>query len=369
MSATDIVVVGAGVVGCAVAFELARRGAAVEIVDVRPLGHGATQASAGMLAPFSEAREGPLLDLAIESLARFDSFVARLAAAHATPFAYQRTGTLDVAFEPAELEMLAARQRELAARGVEASLHDARSVRALEPQLASEVCGGLLIPLHGFVAALDFARALAAAARQHDAQIIERGHVRRISQGNGGVIIDTDRGRLTADAAVVAAGSWAGEIEIEGVPLRVPVKPIRGQLLQLTWNGPMPQRVIWSERCYVVPWPDRSVLVGATVEDVGFDERTTVGGIRGLMDAASELLPATASATFAGARAGLRPAAPDHLPIVGWSSVVPNVMFATGHYRNGILLAPLTAELVAGAMLDDAADTWLDLMAPGRFGL
>jgi glycine oxidase len=369
MSASDIVVVGAGVVGCAVACELARRGASVEIVDDRPAGHGATQASAGMLAPFSEAHGGPLLELAIASLQRFDNFVARVTADTGAAINYRRTGTLHVALDPAGNAALDDQHRLLTERGVPAERLDHESVLAAEPQLTPSAAGGLLIPSHGFVSAMELTRAMAAAARHHGAHLIEHGRVRRIVERRGELAVETERGSLVADAVVLAAGSWSGDIAIGESTATVPVRPVRGQLLQLAWQGTAPRRVTWTERCYVVPWDDGTLLVGATVEDAGFDERTTVAGVRGLLEAVGDLLPCAPKARFVSARAGLRPATPDQLPIVGWSSALPKLMFATGHYRNGVLLAPLTAELVADAMLDHRIDPLLEYTKPSRFGL
>jgi glycine oxidase len=166
----------------------------------------------------------------------------------------------------------------------------------------------------------------------------------------------------------MAAGSWSGQIEIAGVAARVPVRPVRGQLLHLAWNGPPLRRITWSERCYLVPWEDGRLLVGATVEDVGFDERTTAAGVRDLIEAACEIVPHARTAGFLAAKAGLRPATPDGLPMIGASGVIPNLMYATGHYRSGVLLAPLTAELVADAMLEDLIDPVLAITSPQRFG-
>lgn len=368
-SPNDIVVVGAGIVGCAVAYELAGRGASVEIIDDRPAAMGATQASAGVLAPFIEARDGgPLLELTARSLDLFDGLIARLTSDSGCSVNYQRTGTLDVAMHSQSLPHLVATRDLLARRGVVAELLDADAVRIREPNLSSDALGGLLIPAHGFTAAADLARALAAGARRHGAQLIEHGRVHRISRSSGGLLVETDRGTLTGDAVVIAAGSWAGQIEIEGTRARVPVRPVRGQLLQLEWSGPLLGRVIWGERCYLVPWQDRTLLVGATVEEAGFDERTTVAGIRDLIDAACELVPHVWTASFTAARVGLRPATPDHLPVIGPSSVLPEVMYATGHYRNGVLLAPLTAKLVADALLDQRIDPMMELTSPRRFG-
>jgi glycine oxidase len=366
----DITVIGAGIVGCAVAFELAARGASVQILDDRPAGMGATQASAGMLAPFVEAREGgPLLELALRSLDLFDTFVDRAAGESGLPVPYRRTGTLDAALQDDAMEQHRALARTLAARGVPCELLDAGGVRTLEPQLSEGAVGGLLIPAHGFVSAGALTRALAAAARRHRAQILEQGRVRRVAPAGADLVVHTDRGSLTSGAVVLAAGSWTPRIEVDGLRDRVPVRPVRGQLLHLAWEGEPLRRVTWGRRCYLVPWDDGTLLVGATVEDAGFDERATAAGVRDLIDAASELVPRVASAGFREARVGLRPGTPDELPVIGRSARIPNLFYATGHYRSGVLLAPLTAQLAAGALLDRRDDDpALAMTSPGRFG-
>jgi glycine oxidase len=368
-SSGDVVVVGAGIIGCAIAFELARRGQAVQIVDDRPFGGGATQASAGVLAPHIEARHGgPLAELTARGLEVFDRFVSRVAESAGAPILYQRTGTLDAALDEASLIAYAQTASALAANGIAAQLLDARGLRAEEPHLSASAVGGLLIPCHGYVAVGELTRALVAAAGRHGARFVQCGRVRRISASGRELLIETDAARLRGHTAVIAAGSWVSQIEIDGAAARAPVKPIRGQLLQLAWSGPPMRRVVWGERCYVVPWPDGTVLVGATVEDAGFDERTTVAGISDLLESACELLPHTWTASFAAARVGLRPATPDELPIIGRSTVLPNVIYAAGHYRNGVLLSGLTAQLVAGLMLDESDDPLLEHTRPDRFG-
>jgi glycine oxidase len=366
---SDIIVVGAGVVGCAVAHELARRGASVEIVDERPVGMGATQASAGVLAPYIEAREGsPLLDLTVRSLDLFDDFIARVSSDSGATIPYRRTGTLDVATDESELDALRTTADVLTRRGVPALLLDTAAVRAEEPHLGDAAIGGLLIEVHGFVAASDLTRALVAGARRHGAQLIEQSRVRRIMRRDGEVVVETDRGSLTGNAVVLAAGSWSGDVAVEGITTPVPVRPVRGQLLSLAWTGTPLRRVTWSRRCYLVPWDDGTLLVGATVEEAGFDERATVAGVRDLLDAACALVPHAWAAGFRGARVGLRPATSDDLPVIGPSHAFPNLMYATGHYRNGVLLAPLTAKVVADAMLENVIDPTLDVVSPGRFG-
>jgi len=367
----DIVVVGAGIVGCAIAYELARRGASVEIVDERhPVGMGATQASAGVLAPYIEGREGnPLLPLAVRSLDLFDDFMTRVSTASGVDVPYRRTGTIDIATNDSEMRSLQTTADVLARRGVRATIIDRAAAYGEEPQLADGVVGALVIDTHGFVVAGELTRALSIAARRHGAQLIEQSRVRRIVRAHTEIIVETDRGSLSGSAVVLAAGSWSGTIDVEGLASRVPVRPVRGQLLQLTWNGPLLKRVTWSRRCYLVPWQDGSLLVGATVEDAGFDERATVAGVRDLLDAACDVIPQTWTAGFRAARVGLRPGTPDDMPIIGPSPSVPGLMYATGHYRNGVLLAPLTAQLVADAMLDNRIDPMLAAVSPARFGL
>jgi glycine oxidase len=365
---SDIVVVGAGIIGCAVAHELARRGASVQLVDQRHAGQGATQASAGILAPYIEAEAGDFLGLTVRSLQMYDGFVSGVVADSGVEVPYRRTGTLQVATDHDRMTTLKNIAARLDAQGVELDLLDAQTARAEEPQLGGDVVGGLLVPTHGFVSAEDLTRALTAAARRYGAQLIDGGRVRRIARCGSDLAVETDRGRLTGNAVVLAAGSWSGQIEIDGVGARIPVRPVRGQLIRLAWNGPTVRRVTWGDRYYLVPWDDGTLLVGATVEDAGFDEHTTVAGIRDLLDAACELVPHAWTAGFLGARAGLRPASADDLPILGPSRVLPNLMYATGHYRNGILLAPLTARLVADAMLENLVDPAMAKFGPGRFG-
>jgi glycine oxidase len=367
---SDIIVIGAGVVGCAIAEELARRGASVEILDERPVGMGATQASAGVLAPYIETREGhPLLELTVRSLKLYDGFVERVAEDSGQTIAYRRTGTLTLATDEPELNALRDAADFLSRRHVSAELMDGAAARAEEPHLGASTIGGLLIHEHGFIGAADLTRALVASARRRGAQLIEQSRARRIAIDDDDLVVETDRGTLTADAVVVAAGSWSGEVTIDGVAARLPVRPVRGQLLYLTWNGTPLRRVTWTHRCYLVPWDNGTVLLGATMEEAGYDERVTVAGVRDLLESACELIPHAWSAGFQGARVGLRPGTPDDLPVIGVSARLPNLLYATGHFRNGVLLAPLTAQLVADALLERRLDSALAAVSPARFGL
>jgi glycine oxidase len=364
----DAIVVGAGVIGCAVAYELARRGADVLVLDPRGVGQGATQASAGMLTPYHEAHEGgPLRDLAVRSLGLYDQFVADVRMDSAQSIAYVREGSLEVATADESTERLQAAARDLTASHVQCAWLDAGAAHAAEPLLARDVTAGLLIPEHGHLAARDFTHALATAAVTRGATIGSAQAVRRVAADGRDLRVETIDSTITAHHVVLAAGCWSGSVAMDGVP-SLPVRPVRGQLLHLAWTGPSLRRIVWGTRCYVVPLPDSSVLVGATVEEAGFDARVTVAGVRDLLDAVCELIPQAWQAGFLGARVGLRPGTPDALPIVGSSSRLPGLVFATGHYRNGVLLAPLTAKLVADLIIEGHGDPVLEALSPDRFG-
>jgi glycine oxidase len=366
---SDIVVIGAGVVGCAIGLELVRRGASVSILDARAPGEGSTQAAGGMLAPYSEVADaGPLLTLAARSLELFDRFVCALEAESGVTLGYERTGTLHVARSAGTVATFQTTARDLTARGVAVEILSAAEARAAEVNLAPEILGGMLIPSQGLIAASEMTRAMVVAARRRGATLLDPARAVRIRPNEGAVTIETELGRLHAGSVVLAAGAWSGQIAIDGVAVAVPIKPLRGQLLHLGWSSPPLSRITWDEGCYVVPRRDGTVLVGATVEDVGFDERNTAAGVRQLLEAVCTLLPNAATASLRSARVGLRPGSPDSLPVIGWSEVVPQLMYATGHYRNGILLAPLTAQLVADAMVTGVVDPALESTRPARFG-
>jgi glycine oxidase len=322
-----------------------------------------------MLAPYTEAAEGgPLLTLGARSLALFGPFVERVQAESGVNVNYRETGSLHVARSSSALAHFELTRNTLAALDVPATLLTPAEVRAHEPHVTSNVQGGLLLPSQALVSAPAITRAMVSAARRHGAVLLDPARAVRLTPGESGVAIETDRGPLQARVVVLAAGAWSASIAIDGVTDAVPVTPIRGQLLHLGWDGTPVSRITWDDHCYVVPWQDGTLLVGATVEDVGFDERTTTTGVQRLLAAVCDLLPHAAIAQLSSARAGLRPATPDGLPLIGWSSVATGVMYATGHYRNGVLLAPLTADMVAGAILDGRNDTAFGITAPGRFG-
>jgi glycine oxidase len=338
----DAIVVGAGIIGCAVARQLSRRGMRTLVLEARTVGAGATQASAGVLAPYIEAPgEGALQALTVRSLAMYDDFIQAVQREAGTEVEYRRCGTLEVAGDEMSAARLIALGEWTRSVGSDARWIEPPDVAALEPAVGPTK-GALLVPSHGYVRASQLSAALMESARLAGASFASGRRVDRIAYEKDGVTATAGGMSYGARNLVIAAGSWSGTLASQPA-----VKPVRGQLLQLQCESAPIARVLWSESCYIVPWTDGTLLVGATVEDVGFDERVTASGVHGLLAAARALLPATADATFVGARAGLRPSTPSGLPVIERSGEHPSVIYATGHYRNGILLAPLTARLVS----------------------
>jgi glycine oxidase len=366
-----IAVIGAGIIGSAIAESLAGRGADVTLYDMRRPGAGASQASAGVLCPFVEAEPGsPLLALGIRSLEMWNSWVAQLRSRTSMPFHYDRSGTLEVAFGPDEAAHLKSVSAWLTTEGVVHEWLDGSQLCEREPQVSDSAEAGLLIGPHGFVQVSALISALIDSARHHGCicesptevlHVEQKGDVVRVRAGN-----QAPSEALDVDSAVIAAGPWSRRVRVAGEPV-FDVRPVRGQLLQLKWpEGQSPRVSVWGTRCYTVPWPDGSLLVGATVEDVGFDERSTVAGVHDLLEAAGELLPGAWQASLQEVRVGLRPATADHLPLLGPLERFPRIVLATGHYRNGVLLAPYTADVVTRLILHGERDPLLDLTRPER---
>ena len=334
-----IAVVGAGIVGCAVSFDLARRGLQVDVFDPRRVGGGATHATAGVLAPFIEAPSpGPLHELTIESFRLYDRFMTQVQEDSGVAVEYRHCGT----FEFAETADDEGRLNAVAALARAAGF-DARWTPLSSEDGAGTSGKGLLIPSQGYVRVEQLMTALRGGAEARGVRFHEGEGVQRIEASSSEIVLHTAQRRFACDAVIVAAGSWSDGFGGE----KVGVRPVRGQILRLGWRGPLPAHILWTHDCYVVPWLDGTLLVGATAEEAGFDERVTVEGVAGLLRAVARLLPGAADATFLDARVGLRPASADGLPVIRRSQRSSRILYATGHYRNGILLAPLTSQRIA----------------------
>lgn len=368
MSSPVVIVVGAGIVGCTVAYELARSGARVQVLETRSPGQGATRASAGILAPYIEGHEDIFRDLGARSLAMYDTFIARLRDDSGHEIPYQRNGTFELAFTAAGVARLNALAATLWKQGVEARWVTPDSFDQFEPLASRDALGALLIPIHGYVGVTALTLAAASAAERLGAQFkSEIGAVRIYSLPGDRVGVQTSASMWEADRVVLAAGSWSQHITVQGADT-VPVKPIRGQLVQLQAEPGSIRRVLWGPDGYIVPWPDGTVLVGSTVEDVGFDERHTDEAVHSLRNAAAALVPSLSGAPMTSVRTGLRPRGPDDLPMLGRSKAVPGLVYATAHYRNGVMFTPLTVELARELVLDRVSDPALRDLDPSRHG-
>ncbi|MEO7189751.1 MAG: glycine oxidase ThiO [Vicinamibacterales bacterium] len=363
----QVIVIGAGIIGAAVAESLATAGAAVTVLDMRGPGLGASQASAGMLTPYIEA-EGhrPMLELGARSLSLYDEFIARLLEHSRTPIEYGRAGTLEVALDSDGVDRLLSAKSALDDANVPSDWLDGNVLRGFEPSVTPAAIGGLFTLDHGFVGVGSLLTALVQQARLAGATFEFPVEVTGVEQHGSRTTVRAGGRLYESDAVVLASGSWSRSIRVAGIA-PVPVRPVRGQLLHLHWcEGEQPGRIVWGPHCYAVPWSDGSLLVGATVEDAGFDEGTTVAGVSSLTSAVIELLPHASGARMEAVRVGLRPALPDGLPAIGPFADVPRVVAATGHYRSGILLAPLTALMVTRYLLEGYDDPAFPLTSPDR---
>jgi glycine oxidase len=376
----DAVVVGGGAIGLASALRLAQRGLAVTVVDPDP-GSGASGVAAGMLAPVTEARPGEedLLRLNLASWSRWPDFAAEVEAGAAvdggTSVGYQADGTLVAALDAddrAALDDLVARQRSL---GLEVTTLRGREARALEPGLAPSVRAGALaagersVDPAALVAALG--RLAAAAGVTAVAALVERVVVDPAGDRVTGVALAGGQ-VLAAGRVVLAAGSWTGTLD--GLPneARPPVRPVKGQILTLRQppGDPLLTRtvrgLVRGSSIYLVPRRDGRVVAGATVEERGWDTRVTAGGAYELLRDVLALVPGLDDAELVAVRTGLRPGSPDDLPMIG-PSALDGLVVATGHYRNGILLTPVTAEAVAAAVCGEPVPPEVVPCDPRRF--
>ena len=363
----DVIVVGAGLIGCAVAHALSRQGAEVLVLDASAPGSGASQASAGMLCPHIEGAHDPVLQgLGADSLTRYDAFIHRVCSDAGMDVPYVRNGTLQLADTDDRAEVLRRLAAVLHGQGVPCQfVEGVAAVRDLEP-LAAPQRAALLIEPHGAVRIRDLIEALRQESLHQGARCLHSEAVEHIARRETGLVVETHANTFHAPHVVVTSGAWAMNLRVDGHPV-IPTHPVRGQLLRLQMRSGVLRRVLWGPGIYLVPWADE-VLVGATMEKVGFDSRATVAGVMQLCTAAQAVVPELAAASFSEVRVGLRPGSPDGLPLIGPSRRLPGLVYATGHFRNGALLAPLTADLVAAIVRDASADV-PSALAASRFDL
>jgi glycine oxidase len=361
----DVVVVGGGVIGLSCAWRLAQAGARVTVLERGVPGEGATRVAAGMLAPVGELTFGEpeLLELTLAAAKLYPGFVAELEAATGESTDYERLGALHVALdrdEAAQLRRVHDLQRSLE---LEAEWLPPRRCRDLEPGLTPSFHGGVFAAGEAAIDPRALTRVLVAACAAEGVEVrAEAEVVDGIFDGERLAGVRTAKGRsdgqstsdrpldeeIAAEAVVLAGGAWSGAMNWLPKEARPTVRPIKGQVVELRSRGtePVARHILASERVYLVPRPDGRLIVGATVEEMGFDTAVTAGGVHELLREAYRLLPDVAEMELIDAVAGLRPGTPDNLPIVA-PGALDGLVLATGHHRNGILLAPLAARAVA----------------------
>lgn len=341
-----VIVVGGGIMGLSIALEL-RRSTELEVLVLEKAAPGAeaSTAAAGLLAPqFEGAAPGPMLDLCLLSRMAWPKWAAELEERSGVPVGYLACGGLQAAFTDDEVHALDAKVAWQTALGLRAELLSGAALREREPALSPEALAAADFPDDHQVDPRRLLRALSVAAARAGVQF-RAGTVRALVETDGVITgVDVDGERLEAARVVLAAGAWSGLVGgAEVDPARI--KPVRGQMLELQLRAPIFTRLLQSDRGLVVPRADGAVLVGSTLEMVGFDKNVTAEGLARLLQAALQLVPGLAQASFTNAWAGLRPWTDDQLPFLG-EGPKPGLLLATGHFNNGILLAPITARVL-----------------------
>ncbi len=363
--AIDVIIIGGGVIGCSIALRLAEEGLKVTLLERGRVGLEASHAAAGMLAPQTEApARTPFFDLCIESRSVYRDFAREVGEKSGVDSEYRDEGTLCLAIEgdgdslgwadwQAEAGLLLERLGPV-------------ETRAAEPAVTKLASGAVFIPEDHQVDNRLLMRGLGVAIRRAGVEVIEGAEARSIIVERGRATgVDDGARRYRAGTVIVAAGSWASRL-LDPLGIRLEIIPSRGQMVALKSETTVISRIVHTGRCYIVPRRDGRVLVGATVEYVGFDKRVTPAGISSLLSSAAEAIPALAECEVVERWAGLRPDTPDHLPVIG-ASGIDGLILATGHFRNGILLAPLTANLIREVILSGATPARLKPFGLERF--
>jgi glycine oxidase len=369
----DVVIIGGGVIGLAVARALALRGIHnVLLLERGSLGAESSSAAAGMLAPQAEAnRPHEFFYLTCQSRDLYPTFASALLEETGIDIQLDPTGTLYLAFTEHDAAELETRYEWQTKAGLPIEKLSPDLARKLEPSICEEVRAAVRFPLDTQVENRRLISALAAANERLGVRMDTRTDAMSLKVERGRVAgIETSRGFVATDRVVIAGGAWSSLLGAADIALpNLRIKPVRGQMLCFEANPQIARHVIYSPRGYIVPRRDGRLLAGSTTEHAGFEKRVTAAGVQAILSATLEISPRIAALPMTDSWAGLRPRAADTLPVLGPCAEITGVFYATGHYRNGILLAPVTGELIARAIVDQVFPPALNIFSPDRFGM
>ncbi len=367
-SGTDIVVVGGGIIGLSIAWSLAKEGLSVTVLEAGQVGGQATAAAAGMLAPLAEALEtGPFVTLGLESLRRYPAFVAEIQEESGIDPEMIGPGMLRVAITDEEAYRMGSDWEWQSSLGLSADCLSAKEARLLEPAISPDVRLAIRSPEERNIEPRRLVRALALACVRRGVRIVEGEPVVDFERDGASITAAMSPGQhFSCDGVVIAGGAWS-ELLGRRLDVTLPIYPVRGQILSLACLPPPIRHTIYGAACYLVPKADGRVVVGATEDEAGYDTRTNVAGLGYLLTMAPGLVPALRGAAFDTAWAGLRPASADGMPILGRLTGWKNAFAACGHFRNGILLAPITGEILAHEIVESQPHPLTETFRPDRF--
>jgi len=367
MKTFDVAIAGGGLIGGTIAFELARAGLHVALFDRQQPGEGSSWAAAGILSPAPEnAGMISTVPLGRASLLLYPEFVATVEEISGQSAGYRARGTLEALFSTDAQEKLSTIIALHHGLGLKAEPVSAEDAREMEPALSPELEAAVFRPDEACVDNRALTKAVLTAAERSGVKTFAGSNVQAITNDGGrctGLLVDGEK--VESRWAIIAAGCCSAEIE--GAARYAPVRPAKGQMIALRADDLSIERVLWSDYVYLVPRNDGRILAGATVEYVGFEKKVTLGGLQKIIAAALQLAPALADAQVEETWAGLRPDAPDHLPIIGPTDL-DGLLIATGHFRSGILLAPITAKLIREWITTQNVSQDWARFSPMRFG-
>lgn len=369
---TDVLIVGGGTIGLAIGFELVRRGTPTTIFEKNRAGRGTSYQAAGMLAPDAEIEfeERELYDFNRESLRRWPDFADRVEAASGQSVDYRDEGTLIVADDRDAAEALERLYTFQQDQGLNVEWLTGEEAREIEPFVAPRLSAAVFAPSDHQVDNRRLVDALRTAFQAEGGTLHEHTPVQAVvPDAETPAVRTADGERVAGDCVVVAAGVWSRELDGLTPDAQPPVRPVKGQMIQMRRTRPFDlQHVVRGPEAYLAPKSDGRVVMGATSEELGFDTTVTAGGLFDLLEGGWEVVPGIRDLPVDETWAGLRPASRDHAPLLG-ASAAPGVAMATGHYRHGILLTPITAEEMARLVCTGETSEWIEPFSPQRFSL